>query len=121
MARVKHFEFPADNPDRAIEFYSNVFGWKFHKWEGPMEYWLVQTGSEEAGIDGGMTRRQDPGSAVVNTIEVSKLDDTIKSVEQRGGRTVVPRTPIPGVGYIAYFHDPEGNMFGLIEPDTSAK
>ncbi len=41
MSRVVHFEIPADDPARAVKFYEKVFGWKFQKWEGPMEYWLV--------------------------------------------------------------------------------
>ncbi|MGZ7136310.1 MAG: VOC family protein, partial [Methanobacterium sp.] len=38
MPRVVHFEIPADDPERAIEFYKNVFGWKIDKWEGPFDY-----------------------------------------------------------------------------------
>ena len=38
MARVVHFELPADDPERAIAFYEQAFGWKFEKWEGPLEY-----------------------------------------------------------------------------------
>ncbi len=44
MPRPIHFEIPADDPDRAIAFYRDVFGWKFQKWEGPMPYWLITTG-----------------------------------------------------------------------------
>ena len=28
---------------------------------------------------------------------------------------------IPGVGWLAYAEDPAGNVFGIMEPDTSAK
>ena len=60
MSRVVHFEIPADDPERAINFYEKVFGWRFEKWEGPIEYWLVKTGPEDQpGIDGGLTRRED--------------------------------------------------------------
>ncbi len=48
-----HFEISADDPARAIEFYRTVFGWSFQKWEGPMPYWMVQTGNNGPGIDGG--------------------------------------------------------------------
>ena len=37
MPRVIHFEIPADNPDRAVQFYSNVFGWTFQKWTVPQD------------------------------------------------------------------------------------
>ncbi len=121
MPRVVHFEIPADNPDRAIRFYSEIFGWKFQKWEGPMEYWLVQTGEEQKGIDGGLMRRRIPGASTVNTVEVTSVDDSIRNIESKGGTTVVPKMPIPGVGYLAYCNDPEGNMFGIMQPDPAAK
>ena len=121
MPRVVHFEIPADNPERAIRFYGDVFGWKFQKWDGPMEYWIVQTGEEQRGIDGGLMRRQNPGASVVNTVEVTSVDESVRSIEQKGGKTVVPKMPIPGVGFIAYCHDPEGNMFGIMQPDPEAK
>lgn len=46
MGRVIHFELPVSDPERAAVFYKAVFGWKFEKWPGPMEYWMVSTGSE---------------------------------------------------------------------------
>jgi len=52
MPRPVHFEIPAGNPQRAIDFYNSVFGWKFTKWDGgQMEYWMVETGpASEPGI-----------------------------------------------------------------------
>ena len=44
MPRPIHFEIPAENPERAMEFYSSIFGWKFSKWAGPMDYWVISTG-----------------------------------------------------------------------------
>ena len=35
MARVVHFELPADDPERAVKFYEGVFGWQIQKWDGP--------------------------------------------------------------------------------------
>ncbi|MCX6616302.1 MAG: VOC family protein, partial [Acidobacteria bacterium] len=46
MPRVVHFEIAADNMERAAEFYEQVFGWKFQKWSGPQEYWLITTGPD---------------------------------------------------------------------------
>src|SRR5262245_37659764 len=59
MPRVVHFEIHAAEPERAIRFYHELFGWQFNKWAGPEDYWLVVTGpKEEPGIDGGMVRRR---------------------------------------------------------------
>ena len=122
MSRVIHFELPADNPERAVDFYKKVFGWTFHKWDGPQEYWLVSTGQDtEPGINGGLMRRQYPGAGTCNTIDVASLDQAVASVAQHGGKTVVPKMAIPGVGHLAYCSDTEGNVFGLMQEDKTAK
>jgi predicted enzyme related to lactoylglutathione lyase len=120
MPRPIHFELPADDPDRAVKFYSETFGWKITKWDGPMEYWMVSTG-EGPGINGGLMRRPHPGASTVNTLGVESLDDTVAKVVAAGGKVAMPRMAVPGVGYLAYCTDPEGNMFGMMQPDTSAK
>lgn len=121
MPRPIHFEIPADQPERASAFYRDVFGWTFRKWDGPMPYWLITTGSEgERGIDGGMMPRQTPGSSTVNTIGVESLDATLKAIEAKGGRIAVPRMAVPGVGWLAYGIDTEGNTFGVLQPDAMA-
>jgi len=62
--RVVHFEIHADQPERAIAFYSGLFGWAFDKWSGPMPYWLITTGPDsERGINGGLTVRRGPRPA----------------------------------------------------------
>jgi len=122
MSRVIHFEVPADNPERAVDFYKKVFGWNFQKWDGPQEYWLVSTGPDtQPGINGGLLRRQHPGAGTCNTISVASLDQAVASVTQHGGKNVVPKMAIPGVGHLAYCSDTEGNVFGLLQADNNAK
>ncbi|MBN1845061.1 MAG: VOC family protein [Sedimentisphaerales bacterium] len=122
MPRVIHFEFPVDDPERATTFYENVFGWKIDKWDGPFDFWLVTTGAEGTpGIDGGFMRRQDAKQTTVNTVEVPSVDAYVEKIKASGGKVEVEKTAIPGVGWIAYGSDTEGNVFGLIEQDASAK
>jgi predicted enzyme related to lactoylglutathione lyase len=122
MPRVVHFEVHADDTNRASDFYNRVFGWRFDKWDGPEEYFLIKTGQDgEPGIDGGLMKRHSPAGSVYNTIQVSSVDDYIKKISDNGGEIVVPKTPVPGVGYLAYFKDTEGNIFGIMHPDTEAK
>ena len=122
MPRVTHFDIHADDPKRAARFYSDLFGWKIEKWQGPVDYWLVTTGPEdEPGIDGGLMVRTDPGAGTWNTVEVSSVDDAVSKAVQAGGSVVIPKQAIPGVGYQAYCRDTEGNVFGLHEPDESAE
>ena len=121
MPRPTHFEIPAENPERAMQFYSIVFGWKFTKWAGPMDYWLISTGDPgEPGIDGGLMPRRDPNQPCVNTIRVANVDASLATVAQAGGVCVVPKMAIPGVGWLAYCKDTEGHIFGIMHMDTAA-
>ncbi len=121
MPRVQHFEISANDPEKVAAFYEKVFGWKVTKWEGPVEYWLVETGeADEPGIDGGITRPDETLSGTVNTIGVPDIDAYLEKVVQFGGKVVVEKHPIPGVGYNAYCHDVEGAVFGVHQEDPSA-
>jgi uncharacterized protein len=122
MPRVIHFEIGADDPGRAVEFYRKVFGWEIRKWEGPEDYWLIHTGADaEAGIDGGMMRRMPQWQPVVNTIDVPSVDDFLSKIADSGGRGLTPKMAIPGIGWMAYCADTEGNQFGIMQNDPGAK
>jgi uncharacterized protein len=124
MPRINHFEIYTDNPETVQPFYRDVFGWTFKKFEGgPIEYWLITTGPDnEPGINGGLTRpREGQSPGTLNTVAVGSLDETIKKIEQLGGKICVPKMAIPKIGWLAYAEDPDGNVFGIIEPDTNAK
>lgn len=122
MPRPIHFEIPAENPERAMAFYEGVFGWKFHRWDGPMEYWTIQTGeSPEPGIDGGLMPRRDPAQPCVNTMGVENVDSAVAKILAAGGAIAVPKMAIPGVGWLAYCKDTEGHIFGVMATDEAAK
>ena len=122
LPRVVHFEIDAEKPERAIRFYENVFGWKIEKWTGPMKDWLIMTGNEkEPGIDGGLGKRTEAEPSTVNTIDVPSVDEYIKKIEKNGGSIFRPKMPVPGVGWMAYFKDPEGNFWGIMQTDKNAK
>ena len=121
MPRVIHFEILADDPQRAIEFYTKVFGWGIKKWEGPMDYWLVNTGPEnQPGIHGGIMNRQHPASCI-NTIDVPSVDDFAAKIKKQGGKILGKKMPIPGVGWHMYCRDTEGNIIGILQMDKSVK
>jgi uncharacterized protein len=120
MPRPNHFEIPVDNPERAIAFYSAVFGWTFEKWDGPMPYWMVTTGpKEEPGINGGLLIRRDPAQPCVNTVTVANIDETQAVIEAKGGTCCVPKMPVPTVGWLAYYKDVDGNIFGVMQMDAT--
>lgn len=128
MARVGHFEIHADDPARAITFYETVFGWQFNKWNGPQDYWLIKTGeSDQPGIDGGLMKRMGPpptdGQAVnayVCTVISTEIDEHVKKATTNGGSIALPKMAVPGVGWLAYVKDTEGNIFGIMQDDPKA-
>ena len=120
MPRVIHFEVQAEDPERTGKFYADVFGWGVHKWDGPEDYWLLSTGAnDQPGINGGLMRRRGE-VGTVNTIEVPSVDEFTARVEQHGGTIVLPKMPVPGIGYLAYCKDTDGNIFGIMHPDSAA-
>jgi predicted enzyme related to lactoylglutathione lyase len=111
----------AQEPQKAIDFYSRAFNWTFKKSDMPMDYWLITTGaSKTPGIDGGQAKGQ-PVRPLVNTIGVEDVSAAIEEVMLHGGKVLSPRSAIPGVGWYASFEDPSGNQFGLEQPDPSAR
>jgi predicted enzyme related to lactoylglutathione lyase len=128
MRRPVHFEIHADDPERAVEFYTLVFGWDFQRW-GELEYWVATTGDRAApGIDGAVLPRRGPGpevgapvNAYVCTIDVPDLEATVEAATERGAEMRLPRFAVPGVGWQAYLADTEGNLFGVLQADSAAR
>ena len=125
MPRVVHFEIHADDPERAIKFYADLFGWTFQRF-GEFPYWLVTTGPDsEPGINGGLMPRSKPNvgdaiTAYVCSVNVAEIDKAMEQVPRFGGTITSAKTPIPGVGWSAYALDTEGNNFGLYQDDPKA-
>src|SRR5438309_11939510 len=120
MARPTHFEVPVDDPDRAEAFYSAVFGWTFHRFEGAPEYYgLAHTGESNPGIDGALFQR---GADAVTTLTMSvdSIEDAIATIKQHGGGVLQDKTPIPGMGWFATCEDTEHNKIGLFTNDEKA-
>jgi len=129
MSRPIHFEIHAAEPERAMTFYRTLLGWAFTRWDGPWPYWTIRTGDPDTpGIDGGLMGRQGAApveAAAVNgfvcTVNVASLDDTVARVPELGGQIALPKMPVPGIGWLAYAKDTEGNLFGCMQMDPEAR
>ena len=128
MSRVVHFEIHAEEPERAMGFYRELFGWQFTKWDGPMPYWMVVTGPDaQPGINGGLMKRMGPAPATgqaVNafacTCYVENVDASFAKALALGATVALPKMAVPGVGWLAYIHDTEGNILGMMQNDPNA-
>lgn len=122
MPKIVHFEVPADDMDRAKNFYESLFGWKIQPFQEGADYWLISTSEEQAEdqIGGGLMPRQNPNQTIVQYIDVASVDEYMKKVSELNGKVVVPKMPVPGMGYFAVCLDTEGNSFGIWETDPEA-
>ena len=125
MPHICHFEIFATDPERAIAFYSGVFGWQFTKTGGSQDYWLICSGAKpEVGISGGLLRSPTPipkssvPAAFVCYILVDSVDAYLPKVAANGGLMVGPKTSVPGYSSFAPCLDSEGNQFRLFEADS---
>ena len=125
MPRPVHFEIHADDPQRAVAFYTGVFGWTINQWESH-PYWLVSTGQkDEPGIDGAILprvgERPPAGAPVVGmvvTMQVADLDASLAKSFELGGVLALDKMAIPGVGTVAYVLDSEANVIGMLQPEA---
>jgi predicted enzyme related to lactoylglutathione lyase len=122
---VVHFAIHADDLPRARRFYERVFGWRFRPW-GPPDFYLIATGNEpDPGIHGALQKRHQPvqGTGMIGyecTISVESVDETAAAVEANGGKVIMPKTVIAGVGHLIHFEDTEGNIACAMYYDEKA-
>jgi predicted enzyme related to lactoylglutathione lyase len=119
---IIHFEIPFTDGERARAFYREAFGWKVQELP-EMDYTMVETGpvgedmmpSRPGFINGGMFERREPFTGPVVTVGVDSIDETMARLEALGARAVGRKEQVGGMGFAAYFTDPDGNVIGLWE------
>ena len=120
---LAHFAINADDVEATKAFYEHVFGWRFEPW-GPPDFFHIDTGAGSP-PRGALQRRRDlvPGTPTIGfecTIAVPDVDAVTKAALAHGGRVVMPRTTITGVGDLVFVADPSGNVVGAMRYDDSA-
>lgn len=120
MDRSVHFEILANNPERMAGFYSSAFGYEFKR---DKDEYALADGSVEGGwaVSGRVRPIPDLRVTGTPTMHVRSVDAVLRRIMAAGGRLLVPKKVIPGVGYMAYGEDPEGNAFGIFQPDAAAR
>lgn len=116
---IVHWELMGPDGEAQKGFYSSIFDWKLSQVENFPNYFM--TDAEETGVAGavGQGNEQMPAYSTFY-VQVEAIEESLGKIEANGGSTVVPRTEIPGTVSFALFHDPAGNLVGLVEAETPA-
>jgi predicted enzyme related to lactoylglutathione lyase len=114
------YELMTPDPEGSKAFYDAVVGWNIGKAEE------AYNGYRMIGTDGGFAGGVLPLNAEMQQhgarptwlgyIHVTDVDQSIKSIEQAGGKALMPATDIPNVGRIAMVADPQGAPFYVMKP-----
>jgi uncharacterized protein len=128
---IVHFEIPANNVETLKAFHEKLFAWKIIRTPiGGTEYYIIQTVPtdekgmlQRPGVNGGMYPKQPNQTDIktVNYITVENIDVYIAKTAELGGKILMPKQQVPTVGYIALALDPEGNEFGLLQPEMPSQ
>lgn len=89
-----------------------------------IDYWMITTTDDKGNksLTGGMINRQSPQQqGITNYIDVKSVQEHSSKVERLGGKVIMQKIPVPGMGYFAVCTDIENNAFAIWETDESAK
>ncbi len=109
---IVHVEIPAENAAAASKFYADVFGWKIDH-DPNFDYYMF---AAEGGPGGGWVKPdgdQYHAGQIIPYIDTDDIEASLKKIEACGGKTLMPKHEIQGVGWFAFFADPAGNRLGL--------
>jgi predicted enzyme related to lactoylglutathione lyase len=117
---IVHVEIPANDLKEVSQFYGKVFGWQID--DTSMEGYPMF--AAEGGPGGGFVQLTDVGHSAGKPLLFIGTDDinaSLGAVEAHGGKTLMPRTAIPHVGWWAIFADSCGNTLALYTRDENAE
>src|ERR1700740_2101205 len=111
MGKGLNFPVPADDVERAANFYREVFGWELSPFPESLVPYMIGRASESdaLGIETAITQRTNLLQHPTPTIEVADIDATMTRLAMLGGQQSAVHT-IPGLGRFGYAKDSEGNL-----------
>jgi len=108
------YELMSPDPQRAVRFFQDLFGYQVRETttlSGP--YWVLRHKDENAA---GIYNPQDLPPSWTPYFQAEDADAVVAKVEQAGGTVMMPATDIPDIGRVAWFSDPQGAVFAIIQP-----
>jgi predicted enzyme related to lactoylglutathione lyase len=111
---IAHVAINAGDIEASLRFYAALFGWELREY-APGFHRAELPGGRVAAIQ----QRRDllpdgPTTGLEVTFEADDIDAVAAAVVANGGRILMDKTPIPGVGELVFFADPGGNVAGAI-------
>jgi predicted enzyme related to lactoylglutathione lyase len=109
-------ELYTDNLDKSKTFYTSLLDWKTEDMPNDAapggKYTMISVGE---GTGGGMLKNPMPngGSHWMPYVQVQSIDATVKKAESLGAKTMLAKTEVMGMGWLAIITDPQGAMFGF--------
>jgi hypothetical protein len=127
--QLSHFAIHVDDIDRARKFYGAVFDWKFQGFGGgPItDFCQIKdsAGNLLAPLGAMQSRKFNPAPQPVTgfecSIAVNDIDAVARAVEANGGKIVMPKAAIRGIGWVVKFLDSEENLACAVQYDPAAR
>jgi uncharacterized protein len=119
MPTITWFNIPADDTNRAREFFEKLFDWRIEPFPGREQEGIFEIST--GGIGGEIFPRDRPEEPITIYVDVPSVEEYAKRVVEFGGSLAVGKTAVPGLGYYVVCRDTERNMFGLWESDPKAR
>ena len=123
---VAHFAINADDVAASQTFYSRCFGWGYEPFGPPEFFRIVTAAGTKPGPIGALQRRRNldgdrPITGFECTVAVDDVDAVAAAATRSGGRVLMDRTTLMGIGHLVWLADPSGNVAGAMQYDSGAQ
>ncbi len=122
--RLTHFAINTDDVEATQAFYGSVFGWQFQDY-GPPGFVQIMGEDGQTPMGAIQQRRQlldnDPTLGFECSFGVDDVDAVRERILAAGGRILMERFTISGVGHLIAFEDLGGNPVLAMQYDSAAE
>jgi predicted enzyme related to lactoylglutathione lyase len=122
---LSHFAINSDDLGASRRFYEATFGWRFEPWGPPDFFHILTADGARPGPIGALQGRRSlvsgqPTIGYECTITVADAEATAAAARAAGGKVLMEKTTISGVGDLVFLLDPSGNAVGAMRYDEAA-
>jgi predicted enzyme related to lactoylglutathione lyase len=117
VGRFVWHEQVSGDPQQAESFYKQLFGWGTETFKpGEIDYMMISSGGS---THGGFSKAMEgaPPPHWLSHIHVENLDETIKRVENAGGKLAAGPFEMSEVGRVGILVDPQGAFLAAYQPE----